>query len=372
MSALSKKYNNFLAPEAVIKINGQKLSEKHIYFSSLEVDKSYDSADTFSFTISDAINLEFEPKHKGLFSLGNQVEIYIGYAQNSDKESNLLFVGLITNVNWNFEQGNYLDISVEGEDFSFLLMKHKHKGSFKEKSSSDIVQTLVDTYYKNFLSKTKIDTTKIVHDKYEHKETSDYLFMQKLAKDIDYEFFIDKRKLVFQSSPKKQTSTLTLHYGQEILGFKPELNIGKEVSKVRVVSLLISSDKKQIIGEAELKREKDTCSGNDIGIKTLQRKLESVTYEIRKPVHSIEEAKKEAEALLQKFSLNYLKAEIKSIGIPELKPGITISLKGLGNRFSCSYYVEKVVHRISDQGYESTISVRGGSNAFTISTSEGK
>jgi len=369
MSNFSKKYNNFLAPEAVIKIDGKKLSDQHIYFTSLEVDKSFDGADTFSFSISDAIDLEFEPKpeHKKLFDLGNQVEIYFGYAQSGEEELNLLFVGLITNVNWSFEEGNYLDISIEGQDYSFLLMKHHYKKTIQEESISKIVQKLIDEVYKQTFKESDIEQTDVVYHQTQNQDKSDYLFIKSLAEKVGYEFYVDKRKLVFKSPPKDQKSSFTLHYGQEILSFKPELNIGKVISKVRVIGLEFSSDNESIVGEAELEQKKDAFNDSNTGIKTLLRKLNSVEYEVREPVNTVEEAKQRAESLLRNFSLNYFKAKITLIGIPELIPGITISLEGLGKRFSRDYYVEKAVHSISDQGYETTINVRGSSNSFKIS-----
>ena len=368
MSNFSKKYNNFLAPEAVIKIDEKKLSDYHIYFTSLEVDQSFDGADTFSFSISDAIDMEFEPKpeHKKLFDLGNKVEIYMGYAEGGEEKLKLLFVGLITNVNWNFQEENYLDISIEGQDYSFLLMKHHYKKPIQEESISSIVEKLIEEVYKPTFEETDIEQTDVVYNQTRNQDISDYLFIKSLAEKVGYEFYIDKKRLVFKSPPKDQKSSFILHYGQEILSFNPELDISKEVSKVRVIGLEFSSDNQPIVGEAELERKKDDFNNSDTGIKTLLRKLNSIEYEVREPVKTVAEAKQRAKSLLRNFSLNYFKVKIKLIGIPDLKPGITISIAGLGKRFSRDYYVEKVVHSISGQGYESTISVRGNSNSFKI------
>lgn len=362
----SKNYNNYLAPEAMIWINGKKLSEQWIYFTSLEVEKYLDGADTFSFSVSDAIDLEFKPKNANLFELGDTVEIHIGYADSHKEKSDLsmLFIGLITSVNWNFSEDNYLDISVEGKDYSFLLMKHTYNKIIKEATISDIVEKIMNETYKNTFKKVKIEATDVTYKQVKNQEENDYLFIKSLADKIGYEFFIDNKNFYFQSQPQNQSSAFTLYYGKEILGFKPEMNVEKEISKVKVIGLELSGDKERIVGEATLQSSEGIFTDASSGIKSLLKKLNAIEYEVKEPVKTLEEATKRAKSILENFSKNFFKGEIKSIGIPDLKPGITITLSGLGKRFSRDYYVEKTVHSFSEQGYETTVSVRGSRSSF--------
>ncbi|UFH59981.1 phage late control D family protein [Sulfurovum mangrovi] len=358
---LSDTYNNYLAPEAVIWIKNEKLSKEGFYFTSVEIDKTLDGADTCTFSISDAIDLEFKPKKADLFELGDTIEVHIGYADSHQEKSDLsiLFQGVITNINWNFSEGEYLDISVEAKDYSFLMMKHAYKKVIRDTTASEIVKKIVSEVYGNLFAedKRKIVSTEVMYDQIENQKENDYLFIQTLAQQYGYEFFVDNDLLYFRPVPKKQSSTLTLRYGQEILGFKPELNMEKEVSKVKVVGLELSGSKEPIVGEAVA--DEATFSDTKEGIKALLKKLNRIEYEVREPVKSKEEATKRAEAIMQNFSLNSFKAEIRSVGIPDLKPGITISLLGLGKKFSCDYYIEKSVHSFSESGYETVLQVRG-------------
>jgi len=368
MSDFSKQYSNFLAPEAYIKIEGTKLSGEDLYFTSLEVNKTIDGADIVSFSIADSISAAFEPNpaHKKLFDLGNKIEIYMGYA-NSKGTSSIpqVFVGLITNVSWNFTEDKYLDITIEGYDYSFLLMKHTYdKKPFKEMTISGIVENLLTNVYSNSFTKITIADTKVTYPLIKNDKENDYVFIRTLAQRVGYEFYIDKESFFFHPA-KKESSLFTLFYAQEILSFKPALNIEKEISEVKVVGLEFSANNKPIVGEAKLKRPDEDVS-TKTGIKALLRKVNAVTYEVHEDVKSNEEAENRAKALLHDFSKNLFKAEIKSIGIPEIKPGITITLNGLGKRFSQDYYVEKVVHTFNDQGYETTISVRGSKSSFSL------
>jgi len=366
LHGFSEKYNNFLAPEAVVWIDEKKLSAEGIFFTSLEVNKSMDAADTFSFTVADAIDLEFELKQEKLFALGNKVEIHIGYADsNQDKSAlSMLFVGLITNINWHFGEENYLDITVEGSDYSFFLMKHSYKKPFQEMTLSSVVEELITQVYPQTFTNIEIESTDIVYPQEVNQEENDYLYITSLANRIGYAFHIEKENFYFKPVPQNQERALTLYYGKELLSFKPELNVEQEVSSVKVVGLEFSSNNEAIIGKAQ--RDTTAFSNSDTGLQALLRKVNSVEYEVRESVKSLEEANIRAASLLQNFSFNFFKAEITLIGIPDLIPGMTIGLEGLGKRFSRDYYVEKTLHTISSEGYETTVSVRSNASAFKV------
>ena len=188
---LSKTYNNFLAPEAVIWIEGNKLSEKSFFFTNLEVDKTLDGADTCTFSIPDAIDLEFNSKEK-LFELGDIVEVHIGYADSHKKKSDLsiLFKGIITNVNWSFSENNYLTISIEAKDYSFLMMKHKYEKSMSELKDSDVLNQIVSEVYSNLFphANRKIETTSITYNKIQNDKENDYLFINLWPKEMVMSF----------------------------------------------------------------------------------------------------------------------------------------------------------------------------------------
>jgi len=121
----------------------------------------------------------------------------------------------------------------------------------------------------------------------------------------------------------------------------------------------LSGDKKPIVAEAILQSIDGSCSDTSVGIRALLKKVDSIEHEVKESVKTVAEAKERADAILQKFTIETtFRGEVKSIGIPDLKPGITITLSGLGKRFSSDYYIEKSIHSFSDQGYETTVTVR--------------
>jgi len=378
-SDLSRTYHNYLAPEAVVWLNGTKLTELGVFFTELKVEQNIDGADTFAFTISDAIDLEFEPRHAALFRFGDTVEIHFGYADSAGSRATLPvhFRGIITTVNWNFGEERYLDISVEGQDYSYLLMKHKYvqggsggggnEPSWNDRRADEIVREIVTATYSSIFRSLSIESTQTRYKQARHQEENDYLYIRSLAEKSGFEFFVDGDTLYFRPPPASQQSAVMLRYGREILGFTPEFNADKEVTKVRVIGIELSGDKKRVVGEASMPDA--GAAGNDDGtsIRGLLKNVNAIEYEVKAPVKSVEEANERAKAILQQFASNLFKGEIRSVGIPELKAGITITLEGLGRRFSRSYYVEKARHVFGEQGYETVLNVRGSAYALKAS-----
>jgi len=344
---LSEKNNNYLVPDALILIDDTKLSKESVFFTNLEIDKVLDGYDTCTFLIHNSIDLEFNSKMNEDYELGDEVKVYIGYAQ---ADTTLVFKGFITNIKWNFSEDDHLDIFIEAKDYTFLMMKNKYEKSMIDMTASDIVENIITERYPNLI--VEAGATDIKYEKIENDKENDYLFIKSLAQKSNFEFFIDNGTVNFRPIPQTLKSTITLTYGKDILSFKPELNIEKEVTSVKIIGLELSKDKEAIIGEAFID-ESDSNETNK-GIRKLFGELE---YKVRESVKNQEEADLRAEFLLNSFSNNSHKAWIKSIGLPTLKPGITVTLEGVGNKFSRDYYIIKCVHSLNEDGYETVLSV---------------
>ena len=376
MSDLARKYKNYLAPEAIVWVNGRKLSKDALSFSNLKVDMVIDGADTFSFTLSDAFDMqEMKPKKASEFSFGDIVEIHIGYADNRESKESLpiLFKGVVTSIGWNFSQNGYLEITVEGKDFSFLMMKHKFRrkegdeASWNDRSDPDVVREVFESTYKRVFSAKNVvidSEGSPVRKQIRHKEESDYAFFASLAQRNGYEFFVQKDHFYFRKPPKKSKGEISLKYGVNILSFNPEFSVDKQVSKVRVVGLEFGPDKKKITAEAP-EGKSDTADASTSALKELLKDLNNIEYEIRAPVESVEAAKKLAESKYKELSSGLMRAQLTAIGIPELKPGIYVNVEGLGSRFSKPYYIAKAVHTFGSSGYETSLELRNDSFKLT-------
>ena len=80
-------------------------------------------------------------------------------------------------------------------------------------------------------------------------------------------------------------------------------------------------------------------------------------------MRSKEEAKALAVSLLRERAYEFLQATGQAIGLPDMRPGDNVVIKGIGKRFSGQYYVTKVEHTIGNNGYLTGFDVRRSATA---------
>ena len=66
-----------------------------------------------------------------------------------------------------------------------------------------------------------------------------------------------------------------------------------------------------------------------------------------------------AQARLDSLALNFVSGSGTCVGIPELIPGRYISIKGLDGDSEGSYFLSKVRHRFTGEGYYTQFEVKG-------------
>ena len=95
----------------------------------------------------------------------------------------------------------------------------------------------------------------------------------------------------------------------------------------------------------------------DVGVteSPLAQKLEIVVQE---PVKTIEEAKRKAKERFKQLAQGLVDARGKTVGLPDLRSGRKIEVKGVGKRFSGTYMVTSTTHSIGDGGYTTDFSAR--------------
>lgn len=352
MNDTAEKLADFHTPEIKIYINGKGISSLGISVSEVRVEQILDGADSFSFTVPQALDEEFNPRFPDVFQFGNKVDIYVGYKDRLF----LTITGIITSVSWDFTETNYLDITVEGYDFLFILMKKEKHRSWNEKKDSEVIEEILQKYP---FKKLNIEDTRIRHPHIRQEGETDFHFMKRLAKRNGFEYLAEGETFYFRPPAVDKKPAFSLTFGKELLSFTPQFNISQQVSEVQVIGW-DTKRKKEIIGRAKRGDEDKVEQKGKTGSDTIKSILkEEIVHQVRVPVYSVEEAEKLAKSILNELSYGFIKAECVSLGIPELRPGQVVELTRLGKIFSRKYYVEKATHEIGENGYETNFSVRG-------------
>jgi phage protein D len=142
-----------------------------------------------------------------------------------------------------------------------------------------------------------------------------------------------------------------LKYGLTLIEFSPELTTFNQVGKVTVKGW-DAVRKAPITKTVTLKDLKSKGLLNKKG----QEKLESGFADreeiiTNRPVTSGAEAKQLAKETLQNIVKDMVKGSGSVVGLPELRTGCLLDLKGMGERFDGSYFVTGTTHAIGDSGY---------------------
>jgi phage protein D len=61
---------------------------------------------------------------------------------------------------------------------------------------------------------------------------------------------------------------------------------------------------------------------------------------------------------LKQRAEQFLTGSGETLGVPDVVPGRNIELKGLGKKFSKTYYVQTATHRFDSNGYRTTFTVK--------------
>lgn len=341
--------NDFYAPTYRVKIKGSAL-QAEIARAITEVSFTDD------LEMAHQATLQINDQHKkwvdsALFAVGNEVEVYMGYANKLQP----MLLGQITSVEPNFPQSGAPTLTVRVYDKSQRMRQGQpSRPAYLNMTDSSIAAVIASTYG----LKPVVDPTAPPHEKMSPTEKeNDWQFLGKRAKANSFELFVEWDELHFHAPQLKEVKVYTLTYGQTLSSFKPRLSVANKATEVVVrgydpklgTPIVCKVNWAQAALAALGGQDAATIVSDAVG--TVRRVISDV------PVASKIEAQKLAAAVLQDSLKGLIKGSGACIGIPELRAGRKIELLGLGRRYSGEYYVNSSTHTIGSAGYGTTFEV---------------
>ncbi|NMF62525.1 type IV secretion protein Rhs (plasmid) [Brasilonema octagenarum UFV-E1] len=316
---------------------------------------------------------EYQPwRHEKLFEIGNKVKI--GFVSSTTQDPNFddeleeyLIEGEITGIEVSFNEKSEAPIIVRGYDISHRLHRGRHNYSYLNMSDTEIVK---DIATRTGITMNRCDNSGQKHE-YVFQENQTHMeFLRERAARIGYELYVQDNQLNF-CKPASQSS-LQLKWLDEINSFKTRITSAQQVSSVEVRSW--DYTQKQAISETATSENVVTQTGSALGsvaIDNFNLKEPSKITVVDQPVSTAQEAQAMAQALCDELGGEFIYADAKSVGNPNIRPGRVVTIDGLGDRYSGEYYVTETRHIYSGRVYHTEFSVRGlrsGSLFSTIST----
>lgn len=312
-------------------------------------------------------------RHEQLFKIGKKVKV--GFTSSTTQDNNfqdevekILIEGEITAMEVHFNEKSEAHIIVRGYDISHRLHRGRYNRSFLNKTDSDIVKKVVQEIG---IKLGNIESTSEVHKYVFQENQTNMEFLRERAARIGFELFVTEDKINF-CKPKNQES-LPLKWLVDISKFSTRVTSAEQVSSVEVRGW--DYTQKRLISQTVNKEKQVTETGNKLGSSTSTAfpnlKSPKMTV-VNKPVASEKQAKAMAQALCDELGGEFVYADAKAAGNPEIRPGRVINLEGMGDRYSGKYYVTETRHFFNQRVYETDFSVRGlrSGNLFTTLSTE--
>ena len=347
---LQEPYDAFFVPRFTVVVGGERFTESQGIVSNLSVDASVDAASSFSFTLNYQWNAEYA-RFEGLdwerFSPDTDVTIRMGYGDADQVE---LCRGRITSVSPSFPAGSTPTVDVAGYGLLHELTDPPSPGegrdswtrTWTDAAPHEVVEKVVAERGYDFeaVHAEPIDVTppEIKQEDSQH----DLEFLLDLAKTYAHELFVREGELYFRPARYDGPPDLELRYGESLESFSPRIDSTGEVDRVEVRNWDPERGS-EIVGTAT----RAAFDGDD-----------PTTVTVRLSVRDVKEATARAEAVLANHLDGTVEGSGETVGIPRLRPGTRLRIRGLTDRFTATYYVESVTHQFSASGYRTSFDAK--------------
>lgn len=347
----------FYAPTFQVRISGVTLSaEVSNQVISLQVDNNLDLADMFTLVLRNADNRLID---SALFDLGKTVEVHVGYGDQLTP----MMLGEISAIEPSFPESGTPTLRISGYDLSHRLRNGQAERQFQYVPDSVIAAAIAAEAGLIPI----VDPSPIFHRKKITQTGSDMAFLKDRARANFFDVYVHWDKLYFQF-PRPQTEAVVLEWGKNLGSFSPRLS-GAGLAGMQIVRGYNEELAQTIVAFA---------MAPDLDLDNLLERLGSSARDLllslgrnvvrNQPVESPVDAVVLAKSILQDILEGLYEGSGSCVGLPELRAGQMIEVRGVGKRFSGMYRLRKVTHTLDDNGYRSRFEVtqRGGTVLLSL------
>lgn len=352
--ALSSKYEDFRGPAFTIKVDGTVLNSTEMPIASLEVELSADgSAGGCHFSVESLYDFAQSKWINNLaktIQVGAKLEIEGGYVKQE-----LLFYGYIDEYSMEYSGSAPPRLAVTGIDgFGFLMSCQEpiYGGKKKpQKVVEDILAKAVSAGY----AKSKTVGSLAGFDVPVIKENlDDFKYLRLLAQRYCMSLFSVAGELIFDNVVSNSSPLISLTVGMGLLNFERRLSLRGQVGEVEIWG----RDENQKFIKGAAKSVSIGGSGKS-AVEIAAKFKQTALREYNEYVRTEKECVELAQARLDSLALNFVSGLGTCVGIPELIPGRYISIKGLDDDTAGTYFISKVCHRFTGEGYYTQFEVKG-------------
>lgn len=347
------------APAFDVRISGLTLSaDVSDQVVSLTYDNNLDLADMFTLILRNTDNTLLD---SAVFDLGRTVEIHMGYGDRLEP----MMLGEITAIEPTFPENGAPTIRVSGYDRSYRMRTGQGDRQFQWVPDSVIAAQIAAEAGLIPV----VDPSPIFHRKKITQSGSDMAFLKDRARANFFDVYVRWDKLYFQF-PRPQTEAPVLEWGHNLSSYSPRISAagmtGMQVVRgyseelaQSIVALAMSPALPDF--DAENLLERLGTAATDLLLSFGRSVLR--THAVESPV----DATVLAQSLLKDLLEGLYEGSGSCVGLPQLRAGSMIEVRGVGRRFSGTYRLRRVTHTIGDGGYRTAFEVTQRSGTVLLS-----
>ncbi|HNM24481.1 MAG TPA: type VI secretion system tip protein VgrG [Saprospiraceae bacterium] len=306
----------------------------------------------------DAASSNFEHSNSNFFIPGKKLTIRAGLDGNRVQ----IFEGIVVKHAIKIrEQGNTA-LYIECRDAAVRMTIGRHSRYFEQVKDSAVMEELIGLY--NGL-RADVSSTGPTHKELVQYHSTDWDFLLARAEANGRLVLVDDGSIQVKKPDTSPEAALEIEFGNgDLLEFEAEMDARTQWQNVAARAWDYAS---QNLFTAD-SDSADLTEPGDLTGSSLSRAVSPARWELSHGGHVLEEELNEwVKGQMTRSRLSKVRGRAKFTGYPDIKPGATVELKGVGNRFNGKVYVSAVRHEIYAGSWDTHIQFGLPSDLFAKS-----
>ena len=353
-TSLGKKYDDFVAPDFEISVGGKDLSPTKYRIPSLEVELTSDgTAGGCTFSLENQFDFEngkWTNSAADTIKAGAKLVVKGGYVQKKE-----IFYGYVDDYSLDFQGDSAPRITVTGIDGMGYLMSLREPIHAGKKKPAEIVRQILNkSVSAGFAKKVTVGSLSGFDTPLVKEQIDDWKFLNLLSQRFGMSLFVVDGEMIFDDVTSSTSPIMTLTLGQGLFSFRKRVSLAHQVGKVEVWGRDVNQ--KAVKGTVS----SVTAGGSGKSAAQLVSALKDATLrEYSEFARTQEECKTLAQRRLNGIAMGLVSGGGECIGMPELIPGRYIEIDGGDKQSNGTYFLSKVRHLFTDDGYRTSFEIKG-------------
>ncbi len=286
---------------------------------------------------------KFEISDKDDFIPGNKIQVSIG----RDSLNTQAFKGIIVKHAVKVKTNGHTQLHIECFDESVKMTIGRKNHYFENVKDNQVFDELIEKYSLHSDS----EATALLHKELVQHHISDWDFLILRAEANGMLVLPDDGNIKI-SRPVIKKEVLQINYGSSILEFESEIDARYQFKNIKATSWDYSNQQLFNADASSTRlKEPGNLSGSDIA-----GKISPENYVMHHSGHKPEQELQDwADGMLMRSRLSKIRGRAKFFGFAGIKPGDTINITGVGNRFNGKSFVTAVRQDIGNGMWETQV-----------------